>query len=92
MTIRFAALPHIAADMLGLGSYRAIADLYLRAHAVRYTRIRFTERELAKQWDVSGRRVWIILDTLGDLGLVEVEKGAKRKPSFVMKSQIAFIE
>lgn len=61
----------------------AVADLYRQAHQLRWRPLRITERSLSTRWGLSGRRVWSLLDELARLGLLEVERGGRRRESRV---------
>lgn len=80
----YVPIPHDALAALPVENWHAVVDLFRRAHALRWRPFHVTEASLATSWNVSGRRVWVILDGLADLGLVEVHRGSNRKPTRIV--------
>lgn len=81
MTLRFVPVPYEAMDLVPEGL--ALLDLYRRGHSLKWRPFRVTSRSLATGWGCSTRRVWDILETLADAGLIEMTKGGKRQQSIV---------
>ena len=79
--MRFVPVPCEAFEVVEAQDYGAVADLYRRAHQLRWKPFSVTERSLATRWGCSGRRVWLILDALAMQDLLTVERGSRRKPS-----------
>ncbi len=78
--LRFYPVPYLATEQAtDYAEQSAVADLYRRAHSQRWRAIRVTERSLSTAWGLSGRRIWALLDALAAEGLIEVERGGRRK-------------
>lgn len=83
MAERYVPVPYRALDVAGDEGIGAVAQLYRRAHSLRWGWFPVTERELARAWRLTNRKVWALLDGLVVAGLIEVQKGDKRRPTKV---------
>jgi len=81
--MRFLPVPYDALNAVEAADWGAVADLYYRAHSLRWKPFEVTERSLMSRWRMSGRKCWRLLATLERLELLAISKGSKRSPSLV---------
>jgi len=81
--MRFVPVPYAAIEAVDVSELHAVADLYKRAHSLRWHPFEITERSLRTRWGMSGRQCWRLLHSLERLGLLTITKGSRRSPTVI---------